>query len=105
MTRWKRDKGASKVFQLKAMSQLPAQSVLFSVTANKVQMIKMIIQDLLDHKDDQVAHKLVITGPDPVPIELPGTTLEGDTESGLIIKRHDLRTIHEEADTIIVQQV
>ena len=63
----------------------------------------MIIQDLQDHKDDPVAHTLIITGPHPVPIELPGPS--GDTKTGVLIQRMNLRTTQEEADTIILQQV
>lgn len=63
----------------------------------------MIIQDLEDHKDDPVRHTLIITGPDPVPFELPGPAAHTDT--GVLIRRLDLRTTQEEADTIIVQQV
>ena len=63
----------------------------------------MIISDLKEHKDDPVAHTFVITGSDSVPIELPGPA--GDTDTGVLICRHDLRTVQEETDTIIVQQV
>ena len=62
----------------------------------------MIIQDLEDHKDDAVAHTLIITGPDPVPLELPGPD---ESDTGQVIRHHDLRTTQEEADTIILQQV
>ena len=103
VTRWKRERGASRVFSLKHTSRLPARSLLFSVTTNKVQVINMIIQDLVDHKDDPVTHPLIVTGPDPVPLELPGPCANMDT--GEVIFRHDLRTTQEEADTIIVQQV
>ena len=102
-TRWKREKGASRVFKLKNPSRLPAQSLLFSVTSNKVQIIDMIIQDLIAHRVDRVAHSLVVTGPDPVPVEIPGPL--ASTATGILIDRHDLRTTQEEADTIIVQQV
>ena len=63
----------------------------------------MIIQDFLDHKDDPVPHRLIITGPDPIPVELPGPAIDND--SGRVIYRQDLKTTQEEADTIIVQQV
>ena len=103
VTRWKREKGASRVFRLKETSRLPARSLLFSVTTNKVQVINMIIQNLIEHKDDPVTPTLIVTGPDPVPLELPGPHVNRDT--GEVICRHDLRTTQEEADTIIVQQV
>ncbi len=63
----------------------------------------MIIQDLVTHKDDHVAHSLIVTGPDPVALELPG--LVGDNATGELIQQDDLLTTQEEADTIIVQQV
>ena len=63
----------------------------------------MIIDDFLNHKDDPVPHTLVVTGPDPVPVEMPGPAVGEYT--GTVINRHDLRTTQEEADTIILQQV
>lgn len=96
VTRSARDKGATKVFQMKNTSRLPAAKLLFSVTANKIQVIKYIVADLIEHKDDVVTHSLIVTGPDPVPYELPG---------GVVIRRRDLVTTQEEADTIIIQQV
>ena len=54
------------------------------------------MQDLIDHKDDVVAHKLVVTGLDPIPVELPGIA-----GNGIIIHRHDLKTDQDEADTIL----
>ena len=59
----------------------------------------MIIQDLIAHRVDRVAHSLVVTGPDPVPVEIPGPLASTAT---ILINRHDLRTTQEEADTIIV---
>ena len=66
-------------------------------------VINMITQDLVAHKDDPVAHILIVTGPYPVPLELPGPA--GDTDTGDVIQRHDLLTTQQEADTIIVQHV
>lgn len=103
VTHWKREKGASRVFRLKSTSRLPARSLLFSMTSNKTQIINMIIQDFLDHKDDPVPHRLIITGPDPIPVELPTPAIDND--SGQVIYRQDLKTTQEEAETIIVQQV
>ncbi|MES9879340.1 MAG: hypothetical protein ABW185_00470 [Sedimenticola sp.] len=96
VTRSARDKGATKVFQMKTTSRLPAAKLLFSVTSNKIQVIDYIIADLIDHKDDEVTHSLIVTGPESVPYELPG---------GVVIRRADLETTQEEADTIILQQV
>ena len=62
----------------------------------------MIMEDLQKHKDEWVPHTLVVTGPDPVPLEMCG--LSEGSSTGLLIPRHDLKT-NQEADTIIVQQV
>ena len=99
VTRWKRE-GTSRVFRHKHLIYLHG---LFSVTTNKVQIINVIIKNLIDHNDDPVTHILIVTGPDPDLLELPGPRVNTDT--GEIICRHDLRTTQEEADTIIVQQV
>ena len=63
-----RDKGASKVFKMKPTS---GQRLLLSVTSNKIQIINYIIADFLVHKDDEVTNTLTLTGPEPVPVELP----------------------------------
>ena len=91
-----RGKGKSKWIQLKASSPLPQKEPLFSVTENKKQLIALIVVAFMNRKDDTVRHSLVITGADPVPTEII---------NGLTIRRQDLRTTHEEADLIIVQQV
>ena len=91
-----RSKGMTKVFKMKLCSRLPAPKLLFSVTSNKVQLINFIIQDLIEHKDDEAKHSLVVTGPEKIPIEL---------YCGINIRRRDLETNKEEADTIILQQV
>lgn len=96
ITRCARENGMSKVFKLKSTSRLPAAKLLFSVAANKVQVIDYIIEDLLNHKDDEMTHSLTLTGPDPTPCELSG---------GTVIRRQDLRTTQEEGDTIILHQV
>ena len=91
------------MFQLIPTSRLPAQSVLLSVASNKAQLIKAIIQDLKEHKDDHVQNSLVVTGPEPTPVEMHGP---GDDEDvGNIVHRHDLRNTQEEADTILLHQV
>ena len=51
---------------------------------------------MASQKDDFKQHKFVLTGNDPMPVEI---------KDGVISKRHDLKTTQEEADTIIVQQV
>ena len=41
-------------------------------------------------------HRLVVTGSNPVPKEV---------NIGIVLQRHDLKTTHDEADVIIIQQV
>ena len=53
-----------------------------------------LVQDMKFHEDNTRHHKLVVTGADPVPIEI--------SEGGIVISRADLATSHEEADNIIV---
>ena len=94
-----REKGATKVFKMKLTSRLPAAKSLFSVTSNKIhiQIIYFIIDDLLNHNDDEVAHSLILTGPEYLPYELVG--------NNLLIRREDIQTTQEEADNIIIQQM
>ena len=66
---------------------------MLTVTRNKVQRIDLICEDMAFHKDDFTQHKLVLTGSDPVPMKIN------------IIKRQDMKTTQEEADTMIIQQV
>ena len=95
MTRWQREKGASRVFRLQATSRLPQQTLMLSCTANKVQLINILINDLKQNPVN-MEHKLIVTGPDPTPFECVG---------GEIIHRPDLHNTQEEADTIMVCQV
>ena len=69
---------------------------MLTVIRNKVQLIDLICDDMAFHKDDISQHKLVLTGSDPVPVEI---------NRGVIIKRQDMKTKQEEADTMVVQQV
>ena len=68
------------------------------VTANKVQLTSIIYNFI---KEDAVllprnASRFVVTGPDPTPIEI---------YKGRVTPRDDIRTTHEEADVIIMQQM
>ena len=67
MTQWQRDKGASHVFSLKASSRLPQQTFMLSVTADKIQLIHMIIDDF--KKNLVFEGKFVAKGPDPKPFK------------------------------------
>ena len=95
-TRHGRDKGASKVYTLQNTTRLPPQKVMLTVTRNKVQLIDLICEDMAFHKEYFSQHKLVLTGSDPVPVEI---------NSGVIVKRQNMKTTQEEADAMIVQQV
>ena len=89
-------KGASRVYTLQNTTRLPPQKVMLTVTRNKVQLIDLICEDMAFHKEYFSQHKLVLTGSDPVPVEI---------NSGVIVKRQDMKTTQEEADAMIVQQV
>ena len=65
---------------------------MLTVIRNKVQLIDLICEGMAFHKDDISQHKLVLT----VPVEI---------NRGVIIKRQDMTTKQEEADTMVVQQV
>lgn len=75
---------------------LPCQKVAITVSKNKAQLIDLICEDLANHSQEFQHHKLVITDSLPTPIEL---------HKDISILRHDMKTTHEEADTILVQQV
>ena len=67
------------------------------MTANKVQLINILCEYIREHIElIPKQSRLVVTGPDPVPFEI---------YNGTTTQRNDLRTTHEEADIIIVQQM
>ena len=77
---------------------LPPQKVLLTVTQNKIQLIDLIVAALQKEKDHfkLCIHKLVVTGREPVTVEI---------NKGLVIRRCDLKTVQEEADIIMIQQM
>lgn len=78
-------------------SALPSQSACLSIVDNKVQLIRVMCDALLDRFQQKVTpRKLVITGPDPVPHVI---------EAGAHTRRQDMSVKHEEGDVIIVNQV
>lgn len=96
-TRCSRATPVSREHQLSLNSPLPPQQIVLTVTKNKIQLIDMICDMLTSTvKGLGNPNSLVITGKSPVPVEV---------SNGLIIPRHDLKTLHEEADIIIPQQV
>ena len=85
--------------KLSLQTPLPPQKVVLTVTENKIQLIDIICEQLVEiyqaeHVQD--AHRLVITGKKVVPVEV---------FKGIAINRNDFKTFHEEADVIIVQQM
>ena len=81
---------------LRNPSRLPPHKFMLTVIRNKVQLIDLICERMTFHKDDISQHKLVLIGSDPVLVEI---------NKGVIIKRQDMKTKQEEADTMVVQQV
>ena len=80
-----------------AGTPISAQKVILTVTANTVLLIKLICTYLRHNADmlPQNGNTLVITGPDPTPVQIC---------DGQFADRHDFRTTHEEADVVIIQQ-
>lgn len=76
----------------------PAQdkNVVLTNKNNKKQLIELLVRSLTALKMPKANRRLIVTGPDPVPIEVSYTGIR---------ERNDLRTLHEEADTIIVSQM
>ena len=100
VTRSGRQSNASKVYQLTHDTPLPPQNVALGVTENKKQIIALICVDLCSDSDFHQMHtmtkRLVITGDNDTPMEM---------HKGTIASRVDLKTSHEEADIIMIQQL
>ena len=66
--------GVSRVYHLQVNSKLPAQKILLTSSKNKKQLVQLTVDDLVQdkkfHVDNTRHHKLVVTGADPVPIEM-----------------------------------
>ena len=98
VTRGARDTEASRVHQLKVMTGLPSQKVIPTVTKQFIEIIcAELIEDVWFHRDHIHNHKLTITSQDKTLMEI--------SHEGLVIKKNDKNTTHEEADIIIVQQM
>ena len=76
---------------------------ILGVIENKCQVIQFVVEDAIKRKDELTHHKLIITGADPVPLEIRGPSNESAV--GSVVERHDLCNTHEEADNIILDQV
>ncbi len=91
-----RDQGASVVYTLRLATRVPSHKVILTVSCNKIrQLVDLISEDLIFHKD-VYNNKLVITGNDPVPVQI---------ELGVAWKREDIAIKHKEVDTVLIQQV
>ena len=99
VTRASRGAQISRVHQLTTSMPIPPQKVILTIPENKRQLISLIVEDLCDNTnfpETSNIRRLVVTGEDPVPIELTSTAR---------INREDLRTNHEEADNILAHQM
>ena len=97
-TRCGRTAEASRRHQLSCNMQLPPRKVVLSSSHNKIQLIQLIVGEIVVRKQDLQTgqQKLFVTGQDGDPLEFT---------NGLCIQRADMRTTHEEADVIIIQQL
>ncbi|XP_078661436.1 uncharacterized protein LOC144905583 [Branchiostoma floridae x Branchiostoma belcheri] len=87
----------SRRHKLQLHTPLPPQKVVLAVPVNKVQIIDLICQNLIQRAQNEPnEHSLVITTTDPVPVVI---------QDDIVFRREDLLTCHEEADVIIVQQM
>ena len=89
---------ASRQHQLSMSTPLPPKNVCLTVSKNKLQLITLICIYLREWSKQlpQNGRKLVVTGPDSIPIEICNANTQ---------ERLDLQTTHEEADVIIIKQV
>ena len=62
-----------------------------------------MVEDAIKRKNELTHHKLIITGADPVPLEIRGPSNESAV--GSVVEQHDLRNTHKEAYNIILDQV
>ena len=78
--------------------QLPPRKVILTSSHNKIQLIQLIVGEIVDRKQLLLTHhqNLFVTGQDGDPLQFT---------KGLCIQRADMRTTHEEADVIIIQQL
>ena len=90
---------ATRVLQLDLKTPLPARDAVLRNSANKVQLNSLICEQILIDEQylQQVTqhHRLVVTGDDAVPTQVPKWRK---------IPRLDIATTEEEADLIITQQ-
>lgn len=76
-------------------SRLPSQDVILTASRNKKQLVEMIVQDLINHKDT-LDGRIIVTGGSSVPVEIC---------DGKVTYNDEMAVTHEEADTIIIYQI
>ena len=95
-TRQRRLSYVCQEVDLKLTTPLPSQSVLLKFTKNKIKLIKLLAEYLLQNFPEDSPKRLIVTSGHPTPKQV---------FKGSITERDDLRTTHEEADVIIPRQV
>ena len=77
---------------------LPPQKAVLAVIYNTIQLVDVIVETLLaqKHQPASTNHKLVVTGRDPVPVEI---------SQGMTIRRKDLGNAEEEAGVIVMLSI
>ena len=90
-----RSKGVTRTYVLSPGVEMPAQKIVTSVTRNKVQLIDLIVASLTD---DPILSKscLILTGSQETPYKI---------QDGKVELCHELRTLHEESDVVIINQL
>ncbi len=92
------DRAKKIAYQLKftPSTPLPCKEKILSCSSNKIQIIDIMFDFLKENvASKNFCNTLVITGSSDTPMQVT---------QGLNIPRHDLKTTHEEADLIIIQQ-
>ena len=95
-------KGVTRVSrgtQLSRVMPLPPPKVILTIPDNKRQLISLIVDDLCSNTvflETSTIRRLVVTGEDPVSVELTST---------VTIKQEDFGTNHEETDNILAHQM
>ena len=87
------------MYILQSTKRFLPQKIILTVTQNKMQLIELSCKDIMTHSHLLIfmTKKLVIRGADPELVAInPGS---------IIIHRQDMKTMQEEADPMIVQQV
>ena len=91
-----RSKGVTRTYNVLSPGvEMPAQKIVISVTRNKVQLIDLIVASLTD---DPILSKscLILTVSQETPYKI---------QDGKVELCHELRTLHEESDVVIINQL